>query len=309
MRTFLRRFPDGPLHAGIVLALGVVLAFAPDHFLPMLVRAFLLQWLLFFGVLAALGTWQRRWWLTGASAGAALLVVMPAVPARTVPIGTAADAELRIAHLNVFQPNDAFAEVLQAARATDADVLSFQEVDERWAQALVQGLGADYPYHRIAPRGNCYGIALFSRRPFEHADVLYLTERPVIDATVRTEAGPVRVLAVHASSPGSYREFRDRNRQLDRLAEVVGASDRPVAVVGDLNTVSWDHALRRLCASTGLRESADAPSATWPSIAGLALIPLDHVLATPALDILAPRSFPIPGSDHRGLVAGLRLHR
>lgn len=306
MRKTVDRIPHGPLPAGLLLTLGTVLTFAPDHYLPMLARAFLLEWVLLFVFLSCIALALRWWWLFGAAITSMLLLVPPMVPARSADTSAAA-RDLRIAHLNVLQPNRAYAAVVEASLATDADLLSFQEVAPAWASALTQGLQGTYPHHVIVPGNDCYGIALFSKRPLLRARVLHLTGHPVIDATVHVGAQDVRVLAMHASSPGSYAEYRDRNLQLDRLAAVVQASQEPVVVVGDLNTVGWDEAFRRLCQRTGLRENAGTPVATWPSLAGLALIPLDHVLATPAVAIGTPCSFRIPGSDHRGLVADLDL--
>ena len=80
----------------------------------------------------------------------------------------------------------------------------------------------------------------------------------------------------------------------------------PVILFGDLNTVSWDHALVDLCASTGLREHPDNVNASWPSIGGVALVPLDHVLVTDELAVAGLDMFNISGSDHRGVLAVIR---
>ena len=97
-------------------------------------------------------------------------------------------------------------------------------------------------------------------------------------AEVATPAGPVRLLSVHATSPGSYGHFRERNAQLEELAGVVNDRTMPLVLLGDLNTVSWDKALARLCNRTGLREHSKSTGATWPSIAGMALIPPNATL-------------------------------
>ncbi len=208
-----------------------------------------------------------------------------------------------MAQMNVFQPNDDHADVIAAALASDADVISFQEVSPAWSQALLEGLGERYPFHKLVPESNCYGIALFSRLPLLRTEVLPLARRSMICAEVATEAGPVRLFSVHATSPGSYAHFRERNDQLDRLADMVKASPMPVVVLGDLNAVSWDKALVRLCDRTGLREELGPEQATWPSFAGLALIPLDHILVTQQLAVRGSDLFQISGSDHRGVVA------
>ncbi|HEX2616264.1 MAG TPA: endonuclease/exonuclease/phosphatase family protein, partial [Flavobacteriales bacterium] len=193
--------------------------------------------------------------------------------------------------------------------ASDADVISFQEVSPQWAEALVNGLSATYPYHIAEPRTNCYGIALFSRLPFMSAQVISLQGTPAVDARINTAQGPVRLLAVHAESPGSYGSFQRRNAQLEQLAGVIGDGEEPTVLLGDLNTVSWDQALRRLCKRSQLVEGQEAGAATWPSAWGLALIPIDHVLVSPGLGVRALQPFHIPGSDHRGLVAQLTRTR
>lgn len=307
LRSFLRSW-DGPILAALLLAVAVVLAFAPDAFLTMLARAFLVQWAMAFAVLAVLCVWARAWWTTGAAVLAAGLVLYPPMASGATVPATAADA-LKVAQLNVFQPNADHAEVVVAALGSGADVLSFQEVSPAWATVLEQRLAAAYPYHVAEPLNNCYGIALYSREPLKDARVLHLAGNPVVDVSLDTPQGPVRVIAVHAASPGSYPDFKRRNVQLEGLAQLVSASTVPTVVVGDLNTVSWDQAMQRLCARSGLREEEHTSTATWPSALGTALIPLDHVLVSPALGVSALRSFVIPGSDHRGLVAQLAFTR
>ena len=50
------------LPANIVLTIAVALAFSPDAYLPMLARAFLLQWSALFVVLALLLLWRKLRW-------------------------------------------------------------------------------------------------------------------------------------------------------------------------------------------------------------------------------------------------------
>lgn len=302
----LSRWKDGPVAAGSVLAAGCTLAFAPDPFLLMLARAFLWQWALLAFLIGILALGTRRWW----SAGAAILMagILAFPPQRTVQLGTGRNGEalLRVAQMNLFQPNDDHDQVVAAALATNAEVISFQEVSPEWAAVLAVGLRSHYPYQRTVPGTNCYGIALFSRLPFLRADALPLAHGTMLCAEVSTATGPVRLLSVHAASPGSYGHFRERNAQLEELAAVVNDRTMPVVLLGDLNTVSWDRALVQLCARTGLREHKNNTDATWPSLGGLALIPLDHILVTRELAVDRLDIFPISGSDHCGVSALIR---
>ncbi len=306
IHKLLVRWVDGPLSAGILLTIGCALAFAPDPFLLMLMRAFLWQWALYALLIGLLALSTRRWWSASAAFLMALILAFP--PQRTVQPVTARSGEalMRVAQMNLFQPNDDHEKVISAALATNADVISFQEVSPEWAMVLGQGLRTNFPYQRTVPGTNCYGIALFSRLPFIHADLLPLARRTMLYIEVSTATGPVRILSVHATSPGSYDHFLERNAQLDELAGIVNDRTMPVVLLGDLNTVSWDRALIRLCALTGLREHERNTDATWPSLGGLALIPLDHILVTGELAVDGLDIFPISGSDHCGVSALIR---
>jgi vancomycin resistance protein VanJ len=265
----------------------------------MIARAFLWQWSLCAMALAVLALFTKRWWSAGAALVVALLLAFP--PQRTVQpeLRAGGEALVRVAQMNVFQPNDDHEAVIAAAMATDADVISFQEVSPEWASVLQHGLAHAYPYHSLVP-------ALFSRIPFLKVETLPLQRRSMLCAEVETSAGPVRLLSVHATSPGSYGHYRERNAQLRELADRVNESPMPVVLFGDLNTVSWDRALVDLCTTTGLREHEKNTDATWPSFAGLALIPLDHILVTRELAVDHLDIFPISGSDHRGITAIIR---
>lgn len=305
MRKLFLRNDREVLLAAVILTVATTLAFAPDAFLPMLARAFLLEWIAVFGLLLGWGLWRRQAWHVGASfTGLVMLLlqvdapVAPAFHQRT-------DPALRVAQMNLLQPNRRHAEVVRLALTCNADVISFQEVNDTWAAALVPSLASAYPFHRVVPGNDCYGLALFSRKPLEQLLVHYLEDAPVIEAVVRSDAGPVRVLSVHASSPGSLGEHRRRNLQLDELASLVRRNALPTMVVGDLNTVSWDRAMWRFCQRSGSRIGTMATRPTFPSLFGLSLIPIDHVLVTPGLSVVRSGSFLIPGSDHRGLIADI----
>ncbi len=290
----------------VTLSLALVGAFAPDAYLPMLFRAFIVPLALALGLLAAASTLWRRWWLAqGALLGVAILLIH--VPVASVEQAGSGRTALRIFHMNVLQPNTAFAEAIAVARASDADVISVQEVGAEWAEALLQGLVASHPYAHLEPRNNCYGVALFSKRPFQKVELLEVEGTPFIEARIDMAGRSVRLLAVHATSPISYEHFRRRNVQLELLGAHLACIEEATILVGDLNTVPWDTAFARFCGRTGLRSTTRAFQRTWPALGPLAAIPLDHVLVSPEVGCAALRTVHIPGSDHRGLLAELTL--
>jgi endonuclease/exonuclease/phosphatase (EEP) superfamily protein YafD len=285
------------------LLLAVVVAFAPSTWITMMLRSFLPLWVLLFVGTAAWLLFRRRW-RDGFITAASSLMIAPTIDGDVPPPARRAGEALRIAHYNVLQTNHHYADVIATMLRSDADLISVQEVDPAWAEELKRGLAAAYPHQVIEPRSNCYGIALFGRVPLTDPEIVHLDASPAISVGTIIDGKPVRVLCVHTSSPGSPDHFTARNEQLDRLASVINGSRDPVLVVGDLNAVPWDKDLRRFLASTGMRSHASATDPTFPSLAHLALIPIDHVLSTTDHGV-DQRSVHIPGSDHRGLIADI----
>lgn len=290
--------------AASLLALTCVLAFAPDAYLPMLARSGMRigAWAL---LLSSLWCFWRRWWwgFVASTVAVVIILIHTQVPA-LVPM-TRVGHGLRVAHFNVLQPNRQRSEVIEAIRATNAELVSIQEVDEAWAAALIDGLGREFPFHHVVPRSDCYGIALFSRRPFQQVATLEVHGAPFIEAIVPADDQEVRFLVVHATSPTSHRHHQRRNAQLRELSDRLAGSHLPTVLVGDLNTVHWDDAFRALCVGTGSRPVVPPSSRTWPALGPMALIPLDHVLLSPNMGFSSLALCDIPGSDHRGLIADI----
>jgi endonuclease/exonuclease/phosphatase (EEP) superfamily protein YafD len=293
--------------ATMLLTGAVVMVLAPDAYWPMLLRAFMLPACVVFGAIAVLALVRRYWWVALSTIVGCAMMAMQVHTPRVEAAMTADPPDLRVFHMNVWQPNTAYASAIARALDSDADVISVQEVAPVWAEALVQGLGARYPFMHIEPRENCYGIALFSRIPFQEVRTITLDGTPMIEAVLKRADRPVRLLAVHATSPISYAHFQRRNRQLEEVARHRGQDDTATVVVGDLNTVPWDRAFRRLCARAGLRSTTPATQRTWPSVGPLALIPLDHLLISPGITLAGLRTVHIAGSDHKGLLAELNI--
>lgn len=292
-----------PIELALVLGVATALAFAPDAYLPMLARAFLLQWALLLIAVASLMGWRKHWWTaSGSILGAALLLLQLPTSGRSTAF-VEDKPGLRVMQMNVLQPNIRFEQVIDQALRSNADVVSVQEVGPEWAVALEVGLRYAYPYMHVEPRTNCYGIALFSKRPFKQVGTITIMGSPFIEAVFDEGGIPVRVLAVHATSPINYAHFQRRNQQFEQLAQYLNRSDTATVLIGDLNTVPWDRAFKRFCATTDLRPVSKDKPRTWPSIGPFSLIPLDHLLVSAGLVSSSVETFTIAGSDHRGLLA------
>lgn len=306
MRGMVSRYRE-PLGTALVLAFVSVLVLDPETYAVMLLRAFMPWWasLLLAGSLVA--AWRRLSWL-GVAMLAGAFVAHAEWNVFEQAVHEDGDArKLRVAQLNVWQSNDAHADIVATIRRSGADVVSVQEVSPEWAEALRDGLADQYPYQLLRPRTDCYGIALLSRRPLLRPHVLPVAGNVFLEADVEVGEDKVHVIAAHATSPTGLADFHRRNEQLLRLAELVRSMDGTVLLLGDLNTVHWDDTYRRLCMRSGAHPLNPSTQMTWPAIGPMALIPLDHALVKGEVQSGRVDSFRIAGSDHRGLLAEIRL--
>ncbi|AHM60669.1 Endonuclease/exonuclease/phosphatase [Flammeovirgaceae bacterium 311] len=244
--------------------------------------------------------WLAAWVVLAASA----LVPQQEIAAPAPAAGTS----LKVAQVNVLQFNSRHEMVTRQIEALGADILAFQEVNQPWADSLVKVLSAEYPYFSLAPQDNCYGMALFSKKPLKEVQLRLWEGYPAISARIEENGQDTLILSLHAASPVSLERFRARNKQLKAAARFIEEAGVPTLVLGDFNTVPWDPALKPLLQAANLQDSRSLHyTATWPSFFGKWGIPIDYVLHSPHWQRLSHGSVSIPGSDHKAMVATLAM--
>jgi endonuclease/exonuclease/phosphatase (EEP) superfamily protein YafD len=214
----------------------------------------------------------------------------------------AEDFSLRVLSFNVLMRNPDKQRVLDYLMASDADVISLVEVDQKWLAALAP-LQAKYPYHVADPRPDNFGVAMFSRIPWEKAEVLWLGEPglPSIEARMRHEGRDLVIIGTHPVPPAGRRNAGWRDGQLGRLAQHVSQLHIPALVVGDLNATPWSVGLRIATASgLGFRSLSPPWTPTW-QVRSIFAIPIDQELSTAPLVVTGRSVGPDLGSDHRPL--------
>jgi endonuclease/exonuclease/phosphatase family metal-dependent hydrolase len=205
--------------------------------------------------------------------------------------------------------------VVALVRAHRVDVLAVQELTPEARTALqAAGLGEQLPHaHVVAARDGsppAAGGALWSRWPVrERSAVPGRFEQPA--ARIAVPGAPdVEVTAVHTDPPStSPRSVRQWTAD---LADLPGPDPGVLRVLaGDFNA-TLDHAALRRLVGTGYRDAALAVGqglrATWtPLRSPQPRLTLDHVLVDPRLGVASVTLVPVPGSDHRALIAELEL--
>jgi endonuclease/exonuclease/phosphatase (EEP) superfamily protein YafD len=215
--------------------------------------------------------------------------------------------ELRILTANLRFGAAGDATLVDLVRRTRADVLSVQEFTPEAAQRLDQaGLGRLLPYKVIDPRRGPEGSGLYARYPLTPLLPRGPTTFAMPSATLAVPgAAPVRLTAAHPPAPLGP----DIRTWAHDLGEIPPATpDGQVGIVaGDFNA-SLDHARLRGLIDGGYADAADRTGQglvstfrPWPPIT------IDHVLADKRCAVRRVKVYFQPASDHRALLAELRL--
>ena len=216
----------------------------------------------------------------------------------------------RLYFANILGTNTNYIRLKQSILAAEADIVVLAEVRPNHLQALLPALSG-YPYQFTQPDSDNFGIALFSRLPFESAKALAFDERctPALVAQFHFDGIPFTLLGIHPNPPKSQAKAARRDHQLARTAEFIAKQPGELILVGDLNTTSWSHAFHELRHSTRLLDSRQGfglqPS--WPTGNPLLRIPIDHALHTKGICIKARKMGQPTGSDHLPVIVDFSM--
>ncbi|MEO7993794.1 MAG: endonuclease/exonuclease/phosphatase family protein [bacterium] len=218
--------------------------------------------------------------------------------------------QLRLFSSNVLYENKQYAQLFEAVKEADPDIVLLAEFDNDWA-AEIAPLQAEYPYSQMKPLGGAFGIACFSRIPLdtltiEHSDQ---GDAPYIRASLTIEGQPLTIYGVHLKPPIDQTYLRERNAELNELAPLISARTTPTLLIGDLNLTSDSGVFGRFLKQTGLHDSRAGYGiqASWPKWVPLAKIAIDHCLISPEIVIVDRHLGPDIGSDHRPLIVDLAI--
>lgn len=162
--------------------------------------------------------------------------------------------------------------------AIDPDILGLVEVDlgsfrtggrRNQAETIAAALGHNaHTYqckyhhdslHRLVPVLNKQGNAFITRHSV-HGERFHFFSRGVKRLIIELELENISIFLVHLSLG-----YRDRQRQLNDLQELIHATPRPVIVAGDFNTFFGEAELYAFLASTNLLSSNVRSQPTHPS--------------------------------------------
>jgi hypothetical protein len=204
--------------------------------------------------------------------------------------------------------------VVAMVRANRVDVLSLVEMpSEELARLDRAGLRTLLPYRDVDARPGANGSGLFSRYPLTRLkpyNVLDVNGQPRAAVEV-PGAPPVDVQVFHPPPPIGSWVGRWR-RAVDELPSPDRHDGRLHMIIGDFNATLDHREMRRLAGDYD--DAADATGKglvmTWPTNRKFPpIIAIDHLLADPRSRVQRFDAHKMKGSDHRAVVATVRIPR
>ncbi|WP_039796935.1 endonuclease/exonuclease/phosphatase family protein [Nocardia araoensis] len=293
-------------------AIGMVLHFGAWQRRGLVLLASGASYLMIGAIVGSVLLLIARGWRSAAVAGVLAVATLWTLVPAFVPEGRAASGP----QLTVMQSNLLFGgadpdAVVRAVRDNRVDVLT---VDELTDAALVRlagaGLLGELPYRYTEPtRDGGGGTGIYSRYPLRDTRKYDGYILNTLSATMdHPERGPISVFAFHPVPPPF--DFPAWQAEMRRTREILDAQRGPAIVGADFNATR-DHTAFRDLLRGSFASAADQAGAgllptfpadrTWGPVIGI-----DHILLADATAEQV-HTLTVPGSDHRALLAHIRL--
>ncbi|MBS7333082.1 MAG: endonuclease/exonuclease/phosphatase family protein [Weeksellaceae bacterium] len=148
----------------------------------------------------------------------------------------------KIISINIFSQNEEFQHLQNYLKDETADVIVLQELTPSW-QKHVEFIRKEYPYYKEEPRSNNFGIAVYSKIPFDTVITKnYIDEmHPSLLGELKVDGKPVSILMTHPVPPlPNQARFERRNKQYKLMKKEIDAmTNENIVFIGDFNSTVY----------------------------------------------------------------------
>ena len=222
------------------------------------------------------------------------------------------EGDIKLLHANVLASNDSSLRFIALLRKESPDIVVMQEATPRWMNSIGE-IDALYPYKVVEARDDPFGIAMYSKFPFDSISVVDAAPLgyPEIVVTAIVGRDRLNIISSHPMPPIGATNYDARNQQLEGVARLSGRTPGPLVIVGDLNISMWASHYRKLENESELRNARRGfgIEPTWPLFLPIAMIPIDHILVSGDIAVTNFETAADIGSDHYPVVVSFRLRK
>lgn len=256
---------------------------------------------------------RNRWWAAIFAMAALLnvfMVVSVGAPNTIAAPITGHEPTLRALVVNVNSSNRDYPRIRKVINDYNPDFVVLLEATP-WLVECLSDLSDRYPHRLAQPREDNFGIALLSRQPAYHMRIVTLGTAglPSVVAEFQMGQRSFAIMGTHPLPPVSPSQAYYRNDQLQSVATFIRQKGPPLLLLGDLNVTPWSPYFKRLLLDAGLSDSRSGRGIlpTWPVGWPLFWIPIDHILFSSGIHILARRTGESVGSDHYPVIVDFQI--
>ncbi len=238
-----------------------------------------------------------------------IAIILEIAPFLSVGSQLSSNNDIKIISANILSQNNEKQLVLDWLVHEDADVVFLMEITPEWDESLGK-LDSIYPHHLTVPRLDNFGLALYSKVPLNESRIL---ERPFqripsIITKLKFEHQEYTFIGAHPEPPLGPMSFKERNKHLERLNELVHIYPGPTIIAGDFNCSSFSWNLKRLTQNTNLKDSrlGKGLQNSWSATLPFFRFAIDHCFVTDDIQISSRNIGPANGSDHYPIILHIK---
>lgn len=265
-------------------------------------------------VLALLLFLVARRWRSSVIAGVAVATVLAMLVPAWIPTTEDSDGpEIMVLQSNILFGGADPAAVVGIVRSDRVDVATIDELTDAAVVRLREaGLETELPYQYLEPaREGGGGTGIYSRYPLRDTvkyDGFIMSN---LSATMEhPQRGPVSVYAFHPIPPNL--NFPAWKSEMSRVDEILAGASAPALVGADFNATRDHSAYRALLDgpfAAAAEQTGDGMLLTFPADRRWGpVLGIDHVLVAGGV-AQEVRTLTVPGSDHRAMLARVRMDR
>lgn len=239
----------------------------------------------------------RSMWVSLACCGILCLNLRTREPFYPIQYGTF----FKIAHVNIENSSD-YEKTIDAIKKSNADIVSFQNLNPNWDFLLREHLVDIYPYEKTFISLDVYNPAVYSKYPFEEIDTFHYKDAPNIHGSVKIENQKIHFISSITRPPVDMNAYKEINQHLEEIASFITKIDEPVIALGDYNVVTHSSEMSMLRTNAELKDSRTSQTLIGES-------PIDHILYSRELECTYFGAIEEEGDNKVGIMGTYQFNR
>ncbi len=217
------------------------------------------------------------------------------------------EVAMEVAHFNVTASNDDYQSTIDAILASNADVVSLQEVTPDWHPYLQEFLAEAYPHSTSMVRFDPYGLAIYSKSEILSIDTFFFEKIPNLHVSVesRKKDMPVSIVSSYTNPPLSQNTVIKLQEHMKTIAAYVQKINEPVITLGEYHAPPWFEEVRMLMQNGQL---LDSRSRANQGLDNLFQYPIDYIFYSEQLKCSDFQIVGGPSTNHLGIQAAYEFN-